>query len=49
MPTAIIELILRIVLLAMEGQPPDVRADLWRMYVSDVKDWRAFFQKLAPD
>ena len=29
---------------AMDGQPPEVRADLWRMFVEDVKGWRAFWQ-----
>lgn len=49
MPLTIIELILKIVVLAMEGQPPEVRAELWKIYLEDVKAWRAFFQKLAPD
>jgi len=36
MPTRIIELALEIVKLAMEGQPPDVRAQMWRWHVEDM-------------
>ena len=46
MPVTIIELILRIILTAIEGQPPEVKAELWRLYLEDVKQWRAFFEKL---
>ena len=46
MPLTIIELILKIVLVAIEGQPPDVKAELWRLYLEDVKAWRAFFANL---
>lgn len=45
----IIELALKIVLLAMEGQPPEVRAELWRIHLEDVKAWRTFFDKLKPE
>jgi hypothetical protein len=48
-PLAIIEKILDIVKIALEGQPPDVRAELWRMYLEDVKAWRAFWANLTPD
>jgi hypothetical protein len=34
--------------LAIEGQPPDVKAELWRIYLEDVKAWRAFFEKFKP-
>lgn len=37
--------IAQIVLLAMENQPPDVRAELARMQFEDVKKWREFFDK----
>lgn len=46
MPLTIIELILRIILVAIEGQPPDVKAELWKLYLQDVKEWRAFFEKV---
>lgn len=28
----------------IEGQPPDVKAELWRMFLADVKEFRAFFK-----
>lgn len=28
------------------GQPPDVRAELWRMYAEDIREWRAFWKGL---
>jgi hypothetical protein len=31
----------------IEGQPPQVKADLWRIYVEDVKAWRAFWAGLG--
>lgn len=48
--TAALELataITEVIKLAMEGQPPDVRAELWRMHVEDVKAWRTFWQGFA--
>ena len=48
MPTTIIELVLKIILLAMDGQPPEIRAEFWRLYLEDVKAWRAFLDKLTP-
>lgn len=42
----IVKLVLEIVKLAMEGQPPDVRAELWRLYLEDVKAWRAFWKDI---
>lgn len=38
-------LMLKIVLLAMEGQTPDQRAKLWGMYITDVERWRTFWDK----
>ena len=38
--------IAQIVLSAMESQPPEVRAELAKMQLEDVKAWRAFFGKL---
>lgn len=49
--TAALELantIARIFEKAIDSQPPDVRAELWRMYLEDVKAWRAFFDSLRP-
>jgi hypothetical protein len=34
--------------LAIEGQPPDVKAELWRSYLADLQAWRAFFEKFKP-
>lgn len=42
MPLRIVELLLEIVKLAMESAPPDVRADMWRMHLDDMKRWRKF-------
>lgn len=28
----------------IDGQPPEVRKQLWEMYLEDVKAWRAFWQ-----
>ncbi len=36
----IIELVLRIVLAAMEGQTPEQRAIMWGWYIKDVEWWR---------
>lgn len=32
----------------IEGQPPEVKAELWKIYLEDVKAWRAFFEKFKP-
>lgn len=48
MPLAIIELLLKIALVAMEGQPPDVRVELWRMFLTDLKEFRVWWASLAP-
>lgn len=29
----------------IDGQPPEVRKQLWEMYLEDVKGWRAFFKQ----
>lgn len=42
-----IELV-RLVGKVIEGQPQEVKADLWRMYVEDVKAWREFFSVFKP-
>lgn len=49
MPTAIIQLLLEIVKIAMEGQPPEVKAELWRLYLEDLKEWRAFWKQFKPE
>ena len=48
MPLTIIELVLQIVLEAIKGQPPDVKAELWKMYVADITAWREFWSKVFP-
>ena len=37
---AVVELLLKIVLTAMEGQTPEQRAQMWAWYIQDVKWWR---------
>jgi hypothetical protein len=32
----------------IDGQPPEVRAKLWEMYLEDVREWRAFWARLKP-
>ena len=44
MPVTIIELALRIVLLAMEGQTPEQRAKMWDFYLKDLEWWRKFLK-----
>lgn len=39
--------IAEIVKLAIEGQPVEVRAELWRLYLEDLKAWRAFLERLG--
>lgn len=36
----IIELVLEIVLEAMKGQPPEIKAELWKIYLRDIEWWR---------
>jgi hypothetical protein len=31
----------------VEGQPKEVSAELWKMYLEDVKQWRAFWEKVG--
>lgn len=40
MPLTIIELALKIVLLAMEGQTPEQRAKMWEWYIRDIENLR---------
>lgn len=40
--------IAEIVKLAIESQPPEVRAELARMQLDDLKAWRDFIQRLQP-
>lgn len=37
---------LELVKTAMEGQPPDVRAEFWRMHLEDTKALRAWLEPL---
>ena len=37
---------LKIVLVALEGQPPEVRAELWRRYIEDSGELRAFIERV---
>jgi hypothetical protein len=36
--------LLEVIEKTQEGQPADVREGLWRMYLEDVKEWRAFWK-----
>jgi hypothetical protein len=47
MPLTILELLLKIVLLAMEGQTPAQREKMWEWYIADLSFWRALL-KLDP-
>ena len=40
MPLTIVELLLRIVVLAMEGQSQEQREKMWEWYIADVARWR---------
>lgn len=44
MPLVILELVLRIVVLAMEGQSPEQRQRIWDWYLTDVERWRALLK-----
>jgi hypothetical protein len=39
-PLALLELALRIVVLAMEGQTPEQKKQMWDWYIADVTRWR---------
>jgi hypothetical protein len=50
--TAALELantIAKIVLLAVESQPPEVRAEYARLQLEDLKRWREFLDKFKRD
>ena len=47
MPLSIIDTLLKIVLLAMEGQPPEVRADLWRRHMKFLEESDAFWERIG--
>ena len=47
MPLTIIELILKIVLSAMDGQTPDQKQKMWEWYIVDMGRWRKLL-KLDP-
>lgn len=40
---ALINLISKVI----EGQPPEVRKQLWEWYIEDVKAWREFWKGLT--
>lgn len=40
--------IAEIVKIAIEGQPPDVRAELWRLYVQDQIRWHQVWDRIWP-
>ena len=46
MPTEIIILVLQIILEAIKGQAPEVKAELSKMFLEDLKAWRSFWEKM---
>lgn len=40
MPLTVIELVLRLVIAAMEGQTPEQKRQMWDWYIKDVERWR---------
>jgi hypothetical protein len=40
MPLTILDSLLKIILLAMEGQTPEQRAKMWEWYIADISWWR---------
>ncbi len=32
----------------VDGQPPEVKKQLWEWYIEDMKAWRAFWQNSMP-
>jgi hypothetical protein len=49
--TAFIELVKALTEFAktvIASQPPDVQAELWRLYLADLKELRAFFEQFHP-
>ncbi len=40
---AVIVALLNLVGKIIDGQPPDVKKQLWEMYLEDAKAWRAFW------
>jgi len=49
--TAILQLIAeltKLVTVVVDSQPPEVRAELWRLHLEDVKAWRAFLERFRP-
>jgi hypothetical protein len=45
-PLVIVELVLKIVLVAMEGQPADVREAIWRRHIDNLEKMDKFWNKL---
>ena len=45
-PLVIVELVLRIVLTAMEGQTPEQRAKIWDRHIENMEQMDTFFNKL---
>lgn len=44
----LIEAITKLATVIIESQPPEVRAELWKMHLEDMKAWREFWGKLIP-
>ncbi len=41
---AVLTELFKLIRVAIEGQPPEVKAELWKMYLDDVKEWRKFWK-----
>lgn len=37
----------QVILKVIDGQPKEVQAELWKMYLVDVQAWRDFWGKLG--
>lgn len=42
--TAMVQSLMDLLKTIIEGQPPEVKAQMWKWYVEDVARWRKFFK-----
>ena len=45
---AVIAAITNLVTEVIKSQPPDVAAELWRLHLKDVQEFRKFFENVLP-
>ena len=46
---AVIAAITNLVTEVIKSQPPDVAAELWRLHLKDVQEFRKFFENVLPN